>query len=443
MDKADKRVLVLSYYFPPAGGPGVQRVLKFVKYLPLYGWNPVVVTVAGGDFPARDDSMLDEIPGNIPVYRIPAVEPYSLYRKFTGKERDQTIPVGVLAKENGGNITEQIARWIRANLFVPDARVGWTIPVVRQCRYLIRRYNIQLMFSSSPPHSLQLSALRLTRSLGIPWIADFRDPWTDIYYYQQLNRSIVSRKVDAYFEGQVLRDAARITTVSPSLARGFGGVLSEDKVHVIYNGFDREDFPQESQTQPDKFRISYVGNFKSNQNISSLWQSLEEILLENEDFSRDFQLRLTGNTHPDIRQSLGKYSLLEHTQIESYVPHTEAVNRMMASAVLLFIIPQAPDNRGILTGKLFDYLASGRPFLAVGPPDGDAAKILRDVKAGEMIAPESKEEIRDRILYLYHLWKDKNSREAAPKKALVSQFERKKLTGQLADSFDRLITDNV
>lgn len=416
----------------------MQRVLKFVKYLPDYGWQPIVLTVEGGDFPARDESLLKEISPSVPVYRVPAVEPYALYRKLTGKSKQEPLPVALLAKEGTDSLGEFIARWIRANLFVPDARVGWIPAVVHSSRQIFANHQIDAIYSSAPPHSVQLAALLLARKYRLPWIADFRDPWTDIFYYQKLSRTLPARRLDAFFERKVLSSADTVVSVSPSIIRNLQSKAPTTHFEVLYNGYDASDFSITSEPNSTHFTLWYIGNLKANQSPAGLWNALENLLQKDSDLAENLVLKFTGTVHPQVKASLEKRGFMDHIHIEGYVSHHEAIHRMQSASVLLFIIPDAPHNRGILTGKLFDYLASGRPFLSLGPPVGDAAAILERLQAGPMIAPENTEEIRARILYLYKLWCNNSLESDSPNAEKVKEFERKALTGRLAARLDAL-----
>ncbi len=427
---------MLSYYFPPAGGPGVQRVLKFVKYLPEFGWDPVVLTVKNGDFPAWDDSMLAEVPASVPVYRVPAVEPYALYRRITGKSQEEALPVALLAKEGAGSFAECISQWIRANVFIPDARIGWIPAVVKRSRQIFAKYHIDAIYSSSPPHSVQLAAMMMAKTYRRPWLADFRDPWTDIFYYQKLSRTLPARQVDAFFEQKVLATADAVISVSPSILRSLQEKAPETRFKVLYNGYDASDFTSAAEKKSEQFTISFIGNLKVNQSPPALWNAIETVLQENSQVAESLVLQFTGTIHPRVMASLEEKNLMEHVQIEEYVPHHEAIKRMQGASVLLFIIPDAPNNRGILTGKLFDYLAAGRPFLSLGPPDGDAARILDRMEAGPMIAPENMEEIHKRILYCYELWLHNTLEMACPNGEKVKEFERRTLTRELSAVLD-------
>jgi hypothetical protein len=434
-----KNILILTYYFPPAGGPGVQRVLKFIKYLPEYGWNPIVVTVKDGDFPAHDPSLFSDIPEQIQVFRVPAVEPYQLYRKLTGKDKAEKIPVGILARDATSSLKDKIAKWIRANFFIPDARIGWIFPVYKQASRIIKKYDIDAILSSSPPHSVQITANLLNMKFNLPWICDLRDPWTEIYYYQHIKRLFLSNLMDKKLEEYVLHSADKIVTVSPQLVNQFKAIARHTEYLFIPNGYDVSDFNAiKDITNNRLFTLSYIGNFKANQNIKSLWSAIRELLNEDPDFARSFQLYITGKIHPDILEALQKAGLEQHLKKEDYVPHSIAVKRMQESSVLLFPIPKAPDNQGILTGKIFEYLASNTPLLSIGPPEGDAADIIRQLEGGPMFNYSDKVEIKEYIKKLFDGWKSNCLNSFSPNHKKVRKYNRKELTGKLAANINKL-----
>ncbi len=438
VNKSLTPVLVVTYYFPPAGGPGVQRMLKFIRYLPDYGWQPVVLTVKNGDFPAKDPTLEEEIPEEMPVIRVPAVEPYAFYRKFTGKKSGEMIPVGTLSADNSGSFPEKFAHWIRANLFIPDARLGWIFPVISAAKRIIHNYNIQALFSSSPPQSVQVAALRIAKRHGLPWVADFRDPWTDIYYYQGLQRLKLAKKLDAAFEKKVLERADAVLTVSPTIQRQLGEKIRRPDVSMIPNGYDASDFKGDTKHHYDEFSISYIGNLKANQNPSSLWNALKTLCDNDTAFASNLSLQFTGKIHPEVKESLERFALTSSLKINDYVPHYEATRQMRQTAVLLFIVPDAPNNAGILTGKLFEYLAAGRPILSIGPVDGDAADILRSAGAGDMLSQSDLVGMRSHIERLYESWQKENMKEFIPEQSKVEQYDRRQLTGELSQVLSRV-----
>ena len=214
-----KKVLLITYYWPPAGGPGVQRVLKFAKYLPQFDWQPIVLTVENGDYPALDPSMEEEVTEDIKVFKIPIWEPHSLYKKIMRQDPQQAIPVAVLSQKKNKSLKSKFLYWIRANIFIPDARIGWYFNVIKEAKKIVREESVDMLYVSSPPHSLQLFGLQLKKKLGIPLISDFRDPWMDIHFYHELKRMRITTAIDTRLEKKVLNQSDLVFTVSPALKR--------------------------------------------------------------------------------------------------------------------------------------------------------------------------------------------------------------------------------
>lgn len=371
-------MLCISYYWPPAGGPGAQRIVKFAKYLPDFGWQPIVLTVKNGEFPYIDESLANDTE-TAKVIRTYSIEPFQFYKKMTGRKSSETLPVGLLTVKSQ-KPTERIAGWMRSNLFVPDARVGWIPFAVRKGLSIIRRENIDAIFTSSPPHSLQLAGLWLKKLTGLPWIVDFRDPWTDIRYYQFSNRLRFAKKLDAYYERQVLQSADHILTVSADLVHKFQQKVrhvSSDRIHVMPNGFDVSDFQHTVSVGSEKFTILHSGNILAHQNPTVLWKALQHYIAEQPTFADQLEIRFIGRVHPAIVQSIHEYGLTNYTNVHGFIPHSEIIREMMAATILLMVVPQTKSNLGIVTGKLFEYIGSGRPILAIGPTNGDAAIILK------------------------------------------------------------------
>lgn len=434
-----RKVLIITYYWPPASGPGVQRILKFTKYLPEFGWQPIVLTPAKGEFPATDVSLIDDIPETCRVVKTPSFEPNLFYKKFVGLKPDENIPLAVLA-EKKLSPKKRLAHWIRLNFFIPDAKIGWYPFAVHAGKKIIKQMQPHLILSSSPPPTVQIIAKALAQWSGLKWIADFRDPWTDIFYYQNHAKMAFAERLDKHLENRVLKQADRVLAVSPSNVRQLNKKNQDDKFHVLYNGYDAEDLCiAPTSDKNSAFTLVFVGNLKATHNCDALWQVLSECVQQNSDFKQHFQLRFLGLTHPFVQQRLERYHLMEFTEMAGFQPHAVAVQAMKDAAALLFIIPNAPNNNGILTGKIFEYLASGTPLLSIGPPNGDAAKLLNDCGAGQMISPQNAAHMQERILGLFEKWQTDSLGDEQPEMTAVQQFERKTLVKQLANIMNTLM----
>ncbi|MBN1561078.1 glycosyltransferase family 4 protein [candidate division KSB1 bacterium] len=424
-----KSVLIITYYWPPAGGPGVQRALKFAKYLPAFGWRPIILTVENGEYPAIDETLFRDISASLVVRKTSSLEPYALYRALTGKKSTDKITTFVLT-ENSRGPGKKLASFIRANLFIPDARIGWKPFAVNEGRRLIKEEKIDLIFSTAPPMSAHLIARALAKKSALPWIADFRDPWTDIFYYHRLKRSGMAVTRDRQLEKSVLRSANGIITVSSTLAK-----LLESKAlnvyYVIPNGFDEDDFHGIAPLPDDgKFHIVHAGHLASNQNPAGLWRTLKKIV-DGPFLKGKLQLDFYGAIHEEVHRSLAEHGLEHHAVFFDYIPHDQLVAVMKRAALLFFVVPDTSYAKGILTSKLFDYMGAGRPILGIGPEDGDAAKILRQTRIGRMINDADHEQMRSFLIQLQEQEIFLQNNDTKP-------FTRARLTKALADIFHSL-----
>ncbi len=371
MDKGPEKVLIITYYWPPSGGAGVQRWLKFTKYLPAYGWTPVVLTVRpdSAAYPYTDNSLSDEVPVDVTVHRTGAVNWFALYNRDQSK-----IPHSGFASGTERGLKSAISRFIRGNFFIPDPRRGWNRSAFRKALGLIRSENIRHIVTTSPPHSTQLIGLRLKRRLPhLKWVADLRDPWTEIYYYDIFRPSLPARALDRNLEGRVLRGADMITTVGRSLVEALAARVGDSsKVHLLPNGYDEEDFQWVKPSLPERFTITYVGTLSGAYPIGGFIEAVKGITVR----ERPVLLRFVGTVPEEIRSLFPADGSEEAPEFITYCEHPEAISFMMSSSLLLLIIPDHSSARSILTGKLFEYLATGRPVLMLGPADGDAAQLL-------------------------------------------------------------------
>jgi len=378
-----KKILIITYYWPPSGGAGVQRWLKFTKYLPEFGLEPVVLTVdpAMASYAQTDESLEQEVSGSLRVYRTKTVEFYNLYKQLTGKKE---IPYGGFANEGADSILQRMARVVRGNLFIPDPRKGWNRYAYRKATELIRQYRIDLVLTSSPPHSTQLIGLKLKKKLGIRWIADLRDPWTDIYYYRELHHSSLARKVDRDLELAVLRNADRVITVSQDVKRIFAEKLTggpASKFIVIPNGYDEADFNRTVELPDGKFVITYTGTISEAYDMTGF---LDALSLMDRQARTGIRLRFVGKVPASVIEKIRQKVPDIDLDLVGYVDHQESVRYLLRSSVQLLIIPRAENNKGIVTGKFFEYLASGKPVLAIGPRGGDLDQLMEETGCGKL-----------------------------------------------------------
>ncbi len=376
-----KRVLIITYYWPPSGGGGVMRWLKMSKYLPEFGWQPVIYTPENPDPSVKDDSLLKEIHPSTEILKTPIWEPYDIYRKLTGKKKSDSFKAGYISEASRGNWKDKISVFLRGNLLIPDPRVFWVTPSVRFLREYLRQNPVDLMITTGPPHSMHLIGLNLKRHFDIPWLADFRDPWTEIDFYHRLKLTSWADRRHRALEKKVLTAADIVTTVSPYLKQTTEK-LAGRRVDVIYNGFDPEDFQFEKVREDGLFTISHYGAFNRDRNPSSLWKALQTLKENSPDFARLLRIQLIGQTDESILREIRECNLEENLRLEGHLPHTEGLRILSGSQVLLLPLNDAPNVRGILPGKMYEYIALKRPILAIGPSDGDFAEILLSTHSG-------------------------------------------------------------
>lgn len=431
-------VLIVTYYFPPSGGPGVQRTLKFVRYLREFGFEPAVLTVQAGAYPSHDEGLWADVPGGVEVVRTAAPDPFALYGRLTGRSRAEAVTVGDVGRPAGR--AQRLATWARANVFLPDARVGWVPFARRAARRLIRTRGIGHVVTSGPPHSAHLIGLGVQRAGGrrVRWLADFRDPWTGINFYDDLPMSALARALDRRLERRVLRRADAVVTVSPTWAETLRarGDLPAGRVAVVHNGFDEADFAAvRAAPSADVFEIAHVGSLYGTRNPEALWAALGR--LRREGRTPALRVRLVGRVDARAEASVDTHGLRDVVLVEPYVPHAEAVRRMASAALLLLSIEPFRNEAGMITGKLYEYLASGRPVLALGAPEGDAAGLLRETRGGALFARDDIDGMATYIAAHYDAWASGHPCAGARPEA-IAPYSRRVQTSRLAEVLRRL-----
>jgi len=423
-----KNVLIVTYYWPPAGGPGVQRILKFTKYLKDFNWRPCILTVKSGEFPAIDESLVDEIPTDVNIYKTFNPEPTVLYNKLSGKKSH--LPTFILNPDERDTYKKKIAKWIRANLFIPDAKRYWLRFAVQKGMQIIKQNHIDLIFSSSPPHTVQLIGRKLAQKSGLPWVADFRDPWSDAFWQYEMKR-VFFKKHDLNLEKKVLREADRIITVSADLVELFKDKISRE-YQIIPNGFDAADFTGVHKEAGKKFRITYVGTLGKNQQITPLLDALAQL---DRPVLNTMTLTFYGDAHSSIHVQIQKRQLQHLIAFKPYIPHREMVQEIVNTELLLLVIPDVQENKGILTGKLFEYLATGNFILGIGPQEGAAAKILQQTGCGIMYDNDA--DLTAILKQRYQSWL--NNEKAVINKTEIQKYARKNQTGHLVNIFEQVL----
>lgn len=421
-----KKVLIIAYYWPPAGGPGVQRWLKFVKYLPENGIQPYVYIPENPTYPIIDYELEKEISDKAIIIKKKIFEPYALASLFS-KKNTQKISSGIIPNQRKQSFLQKLLLWIRGNVFIPDARVLWVKPSIKFLENYIQEHQIGTIITTGPPHSLHLIGLGLKEKLALNWIADFRDPWTTIGYHNELKLSEKSTQKHKDLESKVLNSVDSILVTSATTKKEFQS-LTKQPIHVITNGYDVEKVEQ--LPLDEKFTLAHIGSFLSQRNPRILWKCLKEIIKENPSFKADFQLKLIGAVSQEVLETIKEFRLDSYVNNLGYVSHKEAVSHQRSSQVLLLIEINSELTKSIIPGKLFEYMVSERPILALGPENSDFESIIKTTNTGVFHQYDEYDELKQTILTFYEKYKTNSLQVHA---VGLQQYSRKYLTKQLAE----------
>lgn len=423
--KPTKKTLIISYYWPPAGGPGVQRWLKFVKYLPDFGIEPHVYIPENPTYPLLDANLLEEVAKETIIVKHPIFEPYGLASIFS-KNKTKKISSGIIANQRKQSFVEKAMLWIRGNIFIPDARVFWVKPSIKFLKKYIEEHQIDTIITTGPPHSLHLIGLGLKKELQITWLADFRDPWTTIGYHKQLKLSDFAAKKHKALEKEVMTTCDGLIVTSPTTKTEFQAITSKP-ITVITNGYDVEKVFK--KPLDEKFTLAHIGSFLSARNPRILWKALKELTKENADFKKHFQLKLIGAVSVEVLQAIKEFKLEKYVNHLGYLPHNEAISAQRRAQVLLLIEIDSEETQCIIPGKLFEYMVSERPIIAIGPENADFAQIIKETNTGTFFKYDELEALKAQILTCFEQFQQ-NNLKVYP--VGLQQYSRKSLTEKLS-----------
>ena len=425
----NKKILIISYYWPPSGGPGVQRWLKFVKYLPEFGWEPTVFIPENPSYPIIDESLENEVSKDLKIIKTKIWEPYQI-AEFFGKD-NKKFKAGQFDVGENQSLKSKLSIWVRGNFFIPDARVFWVNPSVKFLRKYLKENHFDALVTTGPPHSMHLIGLNLKKEFpNLKWIADFRDPWTEISYYQHLKLTKSADQKHRNLEEKVFENADVTLATSYSDAENFK--KKGANAICITNGFDVENQePRTENLEPSiKFTLSYIGVLEQLRNPEVLWMVLNDLIKENKDFRKDFELKFVGRTDDKILEKIENSELKNSVRNLGYLSHSEANLEMQNSDLLLITNFPEDKSKGIIPGKIFEYLATKKQIISFGPKDSDVKKILEETNAGKHFSYDDSELVKSFILEKFKEWKSGN---LSSKTQNIDQFSRKNLTKKLAE----------
>ncbi len=420
------KVLIITYYWPPAGGPGVQRWLKFVKYLRDFGVEPIVYIPENPTYALEDESLSSEIPENVTILRQSIFEPYKYAQLFSKKET-KTISKGIIARKEKQSFIQRLLLYIRGNFFIPDARKFWVKPSVKYLKKYLLENEINTIITTGPPHSVHLIGKELKKELRINWITDFRDPWTTIGYHNQLKLTKTSANRHKMLEKEVLNIADHIVVTSFTTKKEFEEITNQP-ISVITNGYDREEVLETEMDE--KFTISHIGSLLSGRNPKNLWKALYELTKEHSDFAKAFQLHLVGAVSDDVLASIKQAGLSDFLKLKGYVSHKEAIVIQRSSQLLLLIEIDSEETKCIIPGKLFEYMVSQRPILSVGPAGADISELISGTNSGYFFEYNQYAEIKFQILQYFKAFQ--NGTLVSEAKG-IEKYSRRELTKSMSE----------
>ena len=424
-----KKVLIITYYWPPSGGAGVQRWLKFTKYLCELGLEPHVVIPSNPNYPVIDTSFEKDIENlDIKIIKIPIWEPYNIYRKFMGFSEDYKINHTFSAGDKSNNWKSKLALWFKSNVFIPDPRIFWTLNTHNIIEKYIKEQQIDTIITTSPPHSVQLIGYKLKRKMNnLKWIADLRDPWTTIYFSNTLPQSFISKKINAWLEKKVLQKADHVITVSKALCEEFS-LISNRKIHCITNGYDADDIQSNTEFDYSSFSMSYIGTLFKAYNMPNFWEVISEICSENMQFKKDLKITIAGSVDFSIIEKFNELNISDNINYLGYLNH-DKINEIIQETQILLLTTPENDNKGILTGKVFEYLATLKPILCITSKHNNLWNLIQETQSGFCVDFYSKDEIKRILLLLYNQYKNKDFIHNDIEN--IKKYNRKSLTEEL------------
>lgn len=447
MENGMKKVLIITYYWPPTGGSGVQRWVKFSRYLPQFGWQPIIYTPENPEMTSVDESLAKEVPEGTPVIRRHITEFYDLYRKFfggKGKAGQEVNPINSQKK----TFKQKLALFLRGNLFIPDPRITWVRPSVKFLKKYLKEHPVDAIVSTGPPHSMHLIAKKLAKATGLPWVADFRDPWTRMFYYKHLELCALADRKQHRLERQVLDNASVVVVVSPLVQDDFRQ-MTDTPVELITNGFDEEDFT--GTTERDGFfNVTHTGLFASDGNPEVLWKVLAEKCRQDGKFKSLLRIRLAGKTDAEIIASIRAAGLEDNLVDLGYQEHKAAIREQKSASLLILPLRKEPEYKATLPGKLFEYIATLNPILGIGQTDGAMAQIVNQTKTGVVFDWEDEDSIAS---FVNLCWREFSAADSAhPAKPsdrpmladtanveAIRQYSRKETARHMAALLDSLV----
>lgn len=434
------KILLISYYWPPAGGGGVQRWLKMSKFIADNNVNLTVYTPNISNSTLLDKSLNEEIDKRIKVIHTNIWEPYDIYKIFTNKKKNESVYSGFINESKKPSLTQKISVFIRGNFFIPDARMFWIKPSIAFLKNYLKNNPTDVIISTGPPHSMHMIAEGIKSfDSKIKWIADFRDPWTKIDFYDKLKLTKWGDNKHKKLEKNILSKADKIVTVSNSWLKDFEKLSNRTDIQLITNGYDHLDFINNRVDLDSSFSIAHIGSMNADRNPETLWSVLAELCESDIDFKNCLKIKLIGQVDFAITSSIQKYNLNDNCEKINFLPHKKVIDKMLSSQILLLPINRTSNSMGILPGKLYEYMGAKRPILCIGPKEADSHQIISNTNAGYCVDYDDFTNTKKYILEMYIKYKEGNlSIESHD----IEKYSRKSLADKYIELIYKVLDEN-
>ena len=423
----DKKVLIISYYWPPAGGPGVQRWMKFVKYLPEYNIKPILYIPENPNYPIYDYSLNDEVSENLEIIKNPITEISNI---ISNSKSLNLIRSGNIPNPKEQSLFQRLLFFIRGNLFIPDMKILWKNKSIDFIENYLSKTKIDVVITTGPPHSLHLIGYELKKRLNIKWISDFRDPWVNLNYLNRFHLLPSVKRRHKKLRDKVLINSNSVIVTSEKLKKLYKEIAPN--IFKITNGYDYE---YSTVNIDSKFSISHIGSLYPERNPKYLWDIIDEICINNEEFRSNLQINFIGNTSEKIIKYLSNKTFKSCVKFFDYVDYKRAIEFMCSSQILLMVEVNDNDSSYAIPGKLFDYLNSKRPIIAIGPDRSEVNQILYDTNAGKFFNYNESINLKLHIENLYNQYEMGSISYDAKN---ISIYRRKNLTEELSKIINKV-----
>ena len=424
-----KKILIISYYWPPAGGPGVQRWLKFAKYLPEFNISPVLFVPENANYPINDNSLKSEVSKDLEIIKLPIFE---LSNFFPSLKSLNSIRSGNISKNKNQSILQKVVFFVRGNFFIPDMKIFWKRNSVNFLKKYLSENNIETIITTGPPHSIHLIGLELKRKLNINWISDFRDPWVNLNYLNRFHLLPFVKKYHKKLRDKVINNSDAVIVTSKRLKELYSEINSN--IFQVTNGYD---YNKPVIKLDKKFSISHVGSFYNERNPEFLWDIIDELSDNIHGFKKDLQINIIGNSDKKIKEELSKREFNNCIVYHDYVEHKKAIEFMCSSQVLLMLEVDDDESSYAIPGKLFDYLNSNRPIISIGPEQSEVREILSNTDSGKFFEYKDYNSLK---LYIEKLYENYvNNLSSSNNNYNIDNYNRKNLTSKLVEVINKIV----